>query len=602
MSEKKNTGTSGQRWSEEPASSTGGEGEELGDEVAVSSSSPLIHPLYHQQNLVKGDNVVGQNEDDTSHLPGISTRSTVAQEQEDCDTPPTDRTGTLKRPRDRDYYGDTGAGVTSRERLLPGISTRSTVAQEQEDCDKSPTYRTGTFKRPRDRDYYGDADAGVTSREGLLSALLTEELNEMEKERQHGAISATNIDHDESQKISSRGLDITSRRHTKDISSISSIISPQQGTTKHQHQHQHQQQPGTIPPHQRRNTQYISRLGAQVEATGIQHHQWPNIQEGSTIISRRGEHFPPPSGHYHRHHWDDIGSSRQEIIRQQIDVPNPESRREQFFPPPNYDLDHASALPIHPLVLPFQESSSLPDQDNSNETSRSEIESRLTHQSSSRNFETIQQYTHPVPTAISSATTTTRSRLLSGSTSMTSPLSSSSRSQVKPYYQRKIIALSTEHDEERLSQFLCFVRSKCVEVFMANDEDVASRRTSKKVVMGQVGIRCRFCAHIPHRERAGRSSSFPSSISRLYQSLTMMLREHFINCHMLPRQIKDQYFSLKEIVSQGAPESKKYWVESAQILGLVDTEEGIRFGRREISAHVPPYSLVAGGRHLSPPS
>jgi len=148
---------------------------------------------------------------------------------------------------------------------------------------------------------------------------------------------------------------------------------------------------------------------------------------------------------------------------------------------------------------------------------------------------------------------------------------------LQPYYNRQILALSTEDDENWLSEFLCFVRSQCVEVFSATREDVASRMNSKKVLLGQVGIRCRFCAHLPHRERTGRSSSFPSSISRIYQSLTMMLRDHFTKCHAMPPAIQERYLSLKANASQGATDSKKYWMESANSLGLIDTTDGIRF-------------------------
>lgn len=148
---------------------------------------------------------------------------------------------------------------------------------------------------------------------------------------------------------------------------------------------------------------------------------------------------------------------------------------------------------------------------------------------------------------------------------------------LQPFYNRQILALSTDDDENWLSEFLCFVRSQCVEVFSATREDVASRMNSKKVLLGQVGIRCRFCAHIPHRERTGRSSSFPSSINRIYQSLTMMLRDHFTKCHAMPPAIKERYLCLKANASQGATDSKKYWIVSAHALGLVDSDEGIRF-------------------------
>ncbi len=136
--------------------------------------------------------------------------------------------------------------------------------------------------------------------------------------------------------------------------------------------------------------------------------------------------------------------------------------------------------------------------------------------------------------------------------------------QLLPYYSRRVLPLATSEDENWLSEFLCFVRCECIEVFKATTDDVAVRMNSKKVLKDQVGFRCRFCAHLPARERTGRSSSFPSSIDRIYQSLTMMIRDHFPNCHAMPPELKERYLSLKANSSQGATDSKRYWIDSGK--------------------------------------
>ena len=148
---------------------------------------------------------------------------------------------------------------------------------------------------------------------------------------------------------------------------------------------------------------------------------------------------------------------------------------------------------------------------------------------------------------------------------------------LQPYYNRQIQTLSMEDDDRHLSVFLCFVRSQCVEVFSASHDDFLSRINSKTITMDQAGIRCRFCAHFPSRERTGRSSSFPSSTSRIYQSLTMMLRDHFSECPAMPLQVLETYHRLKANDSKGRTDSKKYWIESARVLGLFDTgKNGMR--------------------------
>jgi hypothetical protein len=139
------------------------------------------------------------------------------------------------------------------------------------------------------------------------------------------------------------------------------------------------------------------------------------------------------------------------------------------------------------------------------------------------------------------------------------------------FTQRTCVPLATDEDENWLSEFLCFIRAELVEVFRASNDDVASRINSKKVVFGQVGIRCRYCAHMAHGERTSRSSSFPSSIDRIYQSLTMMIRDHFVRCPGLPDALKNRFLELKSRTTQGATDSKRYWIESAKRLGMVDT-------------------------------
>mmetsp|Transcript_10076 Transcript_10076/g.14973 ORF Transcript_10076/g.14973 Transcript_10076/m.14973 type:complete len:274 (-) Transcript_10076:162-983(-) len=139
------------------------------------------------------------------------------------------------------------------------------------------------------------------------------------------------------------------------------------------------------------------------------------------------------------------------------------------------------------------------------------------------------------------------------------------------------ILLATAEDTNWLSEFLCFVRSHCIETFCASHHDVSSRLGCKQVNLGQVGIRCRYCAHCSPRRRVRRSSTFPSSLCRIYQSLTMMLRDHFLKCPFMPQEDKEAYIRLRSSISEGIVGSKSYWVLSAKGLGLTDTPDGIFF-------------------------
>jgi hypothetical protein len=160
---------------------------------------------------------------------------------------------------------------------------------------------------------------------------------------------------------------------------------------------------------------------------------------------------------------------------------------------------------------------------------------------------------------------------------------------VPPYSQRGKHPLGIDEDHNWLSEFHSFVRSELVEVFRASREDCKARNNS--IAYHQVGIRCRFCAHISPTARAGRSSAFPSSLRQLYQSFTMMLRDHFGKCDMMPLRVRKDFLALKDKPSQGATDSKRFWIYSGMKVGMADSANGIAVTENTIAtwAKVPPF-------------
>jgi len=146
------------------------------------------------------------------------------------------------------------------------------------------------------------------------------------------------------------------------------------------------------------------------------------------------------------------------------------------------------------------------------------------------------------------------------------------------YYQKRML-LALPSDSESLSDRQCFVRSEMVEIFAATEKDVAARHSkgAQKLVMGQVGIRCVHCSHIRPRDRAERAVCYPSSISRIYQTVADMQRFHFEQCREIPDHVRQTYKQLKTTRPRGVGSPQSYWVQSAKSLGLVDTGSGIRF-------------------------
>jgi hypothetical protein len=166
--------------------------------------------------------------------------------------------------------------------------------------------------------------------------------------------------------------------------------------------------------------------------------------------------------------------------------------------------------------------------------------------------------------------------------------------QVEPHFLRQCFVLALDEDCNWLSECHCFVRSELIEVFRASSEQVKARKNS--IAYLQIGLRCRFCAHRPPMARAGRSSAFPSSIRQIYQSITMMLRDHFSKCGDMPISVQEKFNALKANASQGAFDSKGYWLYSATKIGLKDTPTGIMIDEESLVAgrDAQPYCIDPG--------
>lgn len=180
-------------------------------------------------------------------------------------------------------------------------------------------------------------------------------------------------------------------------------------------------------------------------------------------------------------------------------------------------------------------------------------------------------------------------------------------------------SLFVPEDVNWLSEFQTYCRKEFMDIFKASREDVKYRNTSRKVAYQQLGIRCRFCAHLHHSARARRASAYPSSTAQIYQSFNMMIRDHFPNCEAVPAEKMDMFHKLKSRNNQGAADSKLYWSHAAEKLGMVCVDSGIfmnettqRAARAKLpfsttsdilaDIHRPPMLLVVpGDRNLIAP-
>ena len=140
------------------------------------------------------------------------------------------------------------------------------------------------------------------------------------------------------------------------------------------------------------------------------------------------------------------------------------------------------------------------------------------------------------------------------------------------------VPLAMPSDKDWLTPLHCFVRLHCVEVFTATKGDVAtpSKGKRKAIQVGQVGIRCPHCSSTTdHKSRERGSVYYPTSIASIYNATMNLLQRHLHSCPSVPDEIMRRYETLKSDDARSGT-SKRYWIESALSLGLVDTPQGIR--------------------------
>eukprot|EP00956_Cyclotella_meneghiniana_P000755 scaffold816_cov43-Cyclotella_meneghiniana.AAC.5 len=144
----------------------------------------------------------------------------------------------------------------------------------------------------------------------------------------------------------------------------------------------------------------------------------------------------------------------------------------------------------------------------------------------------------------------------------------------EPTQQQPVVVLAISEDKDWLSDDQCFVRSN-IEVFVANIHDCAMAAQERKypVKPGWVGIRCLHCARTPGGAR-GAAVCYPYSVSGIYESVREFQRLHFEKCPNLPPDVVAASMTVNKASTTLSSVLRRYYVQSARALGLVDNPEG----------------------------
>jgi len=142
--------------------------------------------------------------------------------------------------------------------------------------------------------------------------------------------------------------------------------------------------------------------------------------------------------------------------------------------------------------------------------------------------------------------------------------------------------LAVPEDTQKLSSHQVFLRNQ-IEAFQATKDDLTThtRGRNKPIKVGQVGIRCVHCAHLPVARRQKGSTYFPASLHGLYQAAQNMNTTHMQSCVCteMPEEHKIIFREAGNKKVSSSVAGRPYWAKTARQLGLIDGEDGIRFVR-----------------------
>jgi len=183
--------------------------------------------------------------------------------------------------------------------------------------------------------------------------------------------------------------------------------------------------------------------------------------------------------------------------------------------------------------------------------------------------------------------------------------------QTSGYISQKLL-LAIHDDDKYLNPFHCFVR-KNIQVFTASMSDISVPAPGRKnrIYLGQVGLRCIHCQNVSSKNRVKRAVCYPSSISRVYSSVSDMKFDHFSACKNMPPDVRAKFLELKNAWKRRSTSLKKlnattitkinsfssrscnslqkrdanipssstaqYYLDSAKSLGMVDFVGGVFF-------------------------
>ena len=146
---------------------------------------------------------------------------------------------------------------------------------------------------------------------------------------------------------------------------------------------------------------------------------------------------------------------------------------------------------------------------------------------------------------------------------------------------RSAMPLYLEQDEDNLTDYQILLR-KQIELFEAGPDDIrgTAQGRNTKILLGQVGIRCRHCAPFPKAARPRGAVYYSQTIDGIYQVAQNMSKVHLCNrCNRVPPDVRQKLRSTRN-ENQRASGGKQYWADCIRSMGVYEDGRALRFRPR----------------------
>lgn len=143
-----------------------------------------------------------------------------------------------------------------------------------------------------------------------------------------------------------------------------------------------------------------------------------------------------------------------------------------------------------------------------------------------------------------------------------------------------VIPVLAPNDRQAMTPYQVMLRQS-LEYFTAVEDDVRTtvQGRRKPVMPGQLGIRCRYCSHLPVAGRMRAAVYYPRSLMNLYQGAQNIASVHFQQCTEFPPEVLQRLMEEKprrDFSRVGKP----YWSETCRQLGIYEEQDALWFSPR----------------------